>query len=716
MDYESLPSSTSMQELCVLVLDVGPSMSDVAVNCAVDAVSTFIQSKMVDKVDHEVGLVAFGTPTTRNDLADECTAQSDVVDQYQNITTVIPIGIPMPPSIKALHHLAQTTRQPESYIQGSSNHISCDFVDALTVTLDHIAKEIAPGAAEVVQRFHRRRLVLISNFQSPVKPDPNGEFIEHLTQSWVSRSMGIEVLCIDDSVADRSSDSVKESNLALVRRMLRGLTQTGNSPPPLMKRIKDPALLAGSFPIKEYLPTHTLSSVVLSIGDTLKIPVKLATKTTKEKFPTLGKESPLIPPSGDTGDGGGIEISREWFRQDDVHRKHPIPEEERVVGYRYGKDVVPMSAEDLDLATFRPKGPPGLTVVGCVHASSIPRHALMSHALVMVSHKDVMPAKSALSALVRRLHARGQVLIIRRTRPRGALQFLVAYPVVGCTACAVNDDSYTVPSYQVDHFVCNVLPFREDIRSFFFSSFDRDDRRPTEDQYQAAIDLIDGMTVKGDDADSRTGGLVPNPTLHRFMAYVVGKALDQRAVKPDPEDDPLLRLVLRPRSADNEDVLRAARTFARSLGMDETTKKHQRLYQILHPAVHKVREEHAEEDFRAMMAQENYVDAMNGAARLVKALVGRSIHEEQRGSQQAVSLLLAMRAECLSRRYQVNLFNDHLESIFEALAATRLDFLRTAAQAGCVPITSEEAGGDAGWGVSAKEAEDFTTKYLQVNE
>jgi hypothetical protein len=694
-----------MQELCVIVLDVGPdSMSDNAVACAIDAASTLLHSKMVDKVEHEVGVIAFGTATTRNDLADECTARSGIADQYQNITTAIPIGLPMPPSLKALHDLS---RPPEDNDHSSTNtnHVSCDFVDALTVALDHIAKEIAPGAAEVVQRFHRRRLILLSSFRSPVKPDPNGEFIDTLIQSWVSRSIEFEVLCVDE---DFSTNKVKDSNLALVHSMLRGLMLAGATPPPILKRIKDPVLLAGLFPVKEYSPTHTLSSVALSIGDTLKIPVKLATKTTREKFPPLGKESPLTPPSD--GGGGGIEISREWFREDDVHKEHPIPDAERVVGYRYGKDVVPMSTEDLELATFHPNGTQGLTVVGCVDASTIPRHALMSHALVMVANKDVGPAKAALSSIIRRLHARGQVLIIRRVRPRGALQFLVAHPVVGC----VEGPSKALPNFKacVDHFVCNVLPFREDVRAFSFSSFDRDDRHPTEEQYQAALDLIDEMTSGHNDE----GGLgdpasMPNPALHRFINHMVAKALDESLKeRDDPERDALLRVVLSPRrSTESSRVREAAQRLARSLpGLEETTSKSVRL---IHPAVRRVREECAEEDFRAMMAQENYADALTGATRVVTALVRT---DESR----AVSLLLTMRIECKTRRHQVNAFNAHLTSIFESLNDTEPGFLRAAAQQGATPISVDEisVGGDTTYrgddGVQPHEVEEFINKYV----
>jgi ATP-dependent DNA helicase 2 subunit 2 len=677
-------------------------MSDNAVACAIDVASTLLHSKMVDKVEHEVGVIAFGTATTRNDLADECTARSGNADQYQNITTAIPIGLPMSPSLKALHSLS---RRPEDNDQSSTNknHVSCDFVDALTVALDHIAKEIAPGAAEVVQRFHRRRLILLSSFRSPVKPDPNGEFIDTLIQSWVSRSIEFEVLCVDE---DFSTDKVKESNLAFVHRMLQGLVLAGATPPPILKRIKNPILLAGSFPVKEYSPTHTLSSVALSIGDTLKIPVKLATKTTREKFPTLGKESPLTPPSD--GAGGGIEISREWFREDDERKEHPIPDAERVVGYRYGKDVVPMSAEDLELATFRPNGPQGLTVVGCVDAATIPRHALMSHALVMVANKDVGPAKTALSSIIRRLHARDQVLIIRRVRPRGTLQFLVAHPVLGL----VEAPSKEWLNFKAcsDHFVCNVLPFREDVRAFSFSSFDRDDRRPTEEQYQAALDLIDEMTSGHDDE----GGLsdptsLPNPALHRFINHMVSKALDESfKERDDPERDALLRVVLRPRSAESSRVREAAQRLVRSLpGLEDSSSKSVRL---LHPAVHKVREECAEEDFKAMMAQENYADALTGATRVVTALV--RIAESR-----AVSLLLTMRMECKTRRHQVNAFNTHLTSIFEFLNDTEPGFLRAAAQAGATPISVEEmsVGGDTSYrgdGVQPHVAEEFRKKYI----
>lgn len=693
-----------MQELCVIVLDVGPSMSDNAVACAIDAVSTLLHSKMVDKVEHEVGVVAFGTATTRNDLADECTAASGTADQYQNILTAIPIGLPMPLSLKALHDLSRRSDDndhSDSDTNKNTRIVSCDFVDALTVALDHIAKEIAPGAAEVVQRFHRRRLILLSSFRSPVKPDPNGEFIDTLIQSWVSRSIDLEVLCVDEDLS--STDKVKESNVALVHRMLRGLALAGATPPPILKRIKDPVLLAGSFPVKEYSPTHTLSSVALSIGNTLKIPVKLATKTTREKFPPLGKESPLTPPS-DEG-GGGIEISREWFREDDVRKEHPIPDAERVVGYRYGKDVVPMSAEDLELATFHPKGPQGLTVVGCVDATTIPRHALMSHALVMVANKDIRPAKAALSSIIRRLHARGQVFIIRRVRPRGALQFLVAHPVVGC---AEEPESKELLNFKacVDHFVCNVLPFREDVRAFSFSSFDRDDRRPTEEQYQAALDLIDEMTSGHDDEGGQSDPTtMPNPALHRFINHMVAKALNENVTeRDDPERDALLRVVLRPkRSAERYDRVReAAQRLARSLpGLEETTSKSVRL---LHPAVHKVREECAEEDFKAMMAQENYADALTGATRVVSALV--RIDESR-----AVSLLLTMRMECKTRRHQVNAFNAHLTSIFESLNDTEPEFLRAAAQAGATPISVDEmiVGGD---GVQPLEAEEFRNKYV----
>lgn len=280
-------------------------------DCARRALLSFLHSRMMHKPHHEVALLFFGTATTKNDVAQEF-AQAGAPDQYQNISVMEDLCIP---DMGFLQTASEYNSQESAH---------GDFIDALAVGLDLLVKSVR---AVPTRAAARKRVIILSNFLSAASDDPNGEFISQITRMMTTHKVALEVVSLDYDVDDATASGVKATNLELLRLLSIHASVS-------VRSIAHPVDLAAAFPAKEYHPTHTEAAQMFEIGTTLKIPIKLATKTMREKFPSIGKESPLegIVPSEERP--GGIVRSAEWYREDDENKEFPVPDDEIVFGYR----------------------------------------------------------------------------------------------------------------------------------------------------------------------------------------------------------------------------------------------------------------------------------------------------------------------------------------------------------------------------------------------
>lgn len=91
-------------------------------------------------------------------------------------------------------------------------------------------------------------------------------------------------------------------------------------------------------------------------------------KTSEEKFPSLKKYSDKAPPT-DRFATHEVKVDYEYKSVDDPCKV--IPPEQRIKGYRYGPQVVPISSAEWDAVKFKPEK--GVKLLGFTNADNILR-------------------------------------------------------------------------------------------------------------------------------------------------------------------------------------------------------------------------------------------------------------------------------------------------------------------------------------------------------
>eukprot|EP00887_Chlorella_sp_A99_P001039 scaffold14.g1039.t1 len=265
-------------ELCVVLLDVGPHMHPF-LDQAARAVGNLVEGKMLAKPTHEVGLVFFGTTGTSNAVAEEMAAAAaaegrelELEDRYDHITTQHGLA---PLDTAYLASLAHVPRG-----QGAS-----DFMEAIVVGS---ALLVGRARSEAGLAAAANRLVLLTNFGGRASERPL-----LLPLFW----LGMRECVLDPSKAPPDEEELAAS---LSGNGVRLELEHEARP------IAAAPLLAGAWPSGAAgadASTHTYFSGPLELGAGYAIKVgrleggrleggqvKLAKKTTQEKFPTLAQE------------------------------------------------------------------------------------------------------------------------------------------------------------------------------------------------------------------------------------------------------------------------------------------------------------------------------------------------------------------------------------------------------------------------------------------
>lgn len=98
--------------------------------------------------------------------------------------------------------------------------------------------------------------------------------------------------------------------------------------------------------------------------------------------------------------------------------------EEKVKGYKYGPQYVPVTAVEEDM--FKLKAPCSVTLVGSVPADRIPRHHFLEGPLFLQGAVDNDAAQVSIVALSRTLKETDRALLARFVKRENADPFLAA--------------------------------------------------------------------------------------------------------------------------------------------------------------------------------------------------------------------------------------------------------------------------------------------------
>eukprot|EP00916_Digyalum_oweni_P026347 GHVL01043276.1.p1 GENE.GHVL01043276.1~~GHVL01043276.1.p1 ORF type:complete len:595 (+),score=144.45 GHVL01043276.1:385-2169(+) len=280
----------------------------------------------------------------------------------------------------------------------------------------------------------------------------------------------------------------------------------------------------------------------LTIGTQLAIPIWVYLKTKKETLPSLKKRSRV-------GSNGSVKMSRAHFRVDDPEGPEVFIDN-RIKGYKYGKDLVPLG--EADEAALKFSSEKCLTVIGSIKQEELPRHLLTSHVEAVAAEPNNDSATQLASTLIRALFEAQSLLIARYVWRNNAQPRLVALsPKI---------------SYKYECLYLNYLPFNEDMRDLLFPPLDD----PTNEQLAVADSLISHMDlteIPSDDVDENgypimMEGCKPsktfNPSIQRFHQFLLHHgnqpdqtqdSCDDRVPPLDPKIESYLRPLIESRSA-----------------------------------------------------------------------------------------------------------------------------------------------------------------------
>ncbi|KAH9788293.1 x-ray repair cross-complementing protein 5 [Citrus sinensis] len=457
----------------------------------------------------------------------------------------------------------------------------------------------------------------------------------------------------------------------------------------------------------------------LELSEKMKIKVWVYKKTGEEKFPTLKKYSDKAP-STDKFATHEVKVDYEYKSVEDPSKV--VPPEQRIKGYRYGPQVVPISSAEWEAVKFKPEK--SVKLLGFTDASNILRHYYMKDVNLFIAEPGNSRATVAVSALARAMKEMNKVAIVRCVWRQGQQSV-----VVGVLTPNVSE-KINIP----DSFYFNVLPFAEDVREFQFPSFSKFpvSWQPNEQQQEAADNLVKMLDLapsgKGEILQPE---LTPNPALERFYHHLELKSEHQDAAPP-PLDDSLKKitepdptLLAESQSAidafcgqfvikENPKLKKSTRRFLREKpsGSDEpngdgSVSDAQAVNSMESKpvvTVDKIGDLTPIQDFEAMMSRRDCPDWVDKAIEDMKNKIFGLLENSNEGINypKAVELLVALRKGCILEQ-EPKQFNDVLEKVckicrkrnfstfFDFLMSKKLSLI-SKSEAVDSDITDDEAG------------------------
>lgn len=486
------------KESLVLLLDISPSMHN-HLHYVERAMSTLVRRKVYFSRSDEVGLVLFGAEEPDNDLQKE-------VGGYESVVVFRPINVVDEDLLEALSKL------PRGMAPG-------DFLDAIVVGMDLLIKKLGTGSKG------NKRICLITGAQSLIKEPDEGtkeDQVDIIANRMKEQGMKLDVVVFQQGVPRLTKSELFSENLSLLNRFSRR-TQAE------VIVVESPTSLLGS------VKTRIISPVTVFRGDLeltpmMKIKVWVYKKTSQERIPTLKKYSDKAPPNAPYATRE-VKMDIEYKNREDPEKT--IPPEQRIKGFNYGPQVIPISTAEQETLKFKPEK--GVKLLGFTDASNIPRHYYMKDTSIIIGEPGNTKAILAVSAVARAMEETKKVAIVRCVWKQGQANAVL------CVLTPNISNTGNVP----DSFYCNVIPFVEDIREFPFASFDSFPalHQPNIVQQEAADNFVRMLDLA---PAEREEALLPeltlNPVLERFYSFLDIKSRRSDADVP-PVDDAIKSII-----------------------------------------------------------------------------------------------------------------------------------------------------------------------------
>ncbi|PUZ36000.1 hypothetical protein GQ55_9G004500 [Panicum hallii var. hallii] len=635
--------------------------------------STLVHKKLVYNRSDEIGIVLFGTKETCNELAKE-------LGGYKHVTVAHDIKVVDEGTSQALQNL------PAGSVPG-------DFLDAIVVGLDMVIRKFGNTKG-------KRRLCLITSTQYPLRDPPEGTKEDQVdTIADQMKRHDIKMECIVFTEPGVHHNSVMEENDRL-------LYQFRNRSVAKVVQVDSPTSLLGALKTRNVLPV-TIFRGDLEVSPNFKIKVWVYKKTAEEKFPTLKKYSDKAPPSDKFA---SHEVKVDYEYKSVIEPDKVVPPDQRIKGYLYGPQVVPISSAEWEAVKFKPEK--GVKLLGFTDRSSISRHHFMKDVCLFMPEPGNTKATLAVSSIARAMHQMNKVAIVRCVWRQG--QGNVALGVLTPNISSVNNVQ--------DSFYFNVLPFAEDIREFQFRSFSSlpSSSQPTEEQQEAADNFVKMLDLAPPGREVLKPEFTPNPMLERFYSY-----LDLKAKQPDANVPPLERCLRRitepdPDVIDQQTPLiqnlgkafelkenpkkKKARTQDRLAYIDagdqaksaaETSAEKDGVLGALYPPsenIGQIRDLNPVQDFEAMLAKRSSSTWVQKAIEEMQKYTAALLENSREGDnyQKALECFAALRKACIIEQ-EPEEFNQFLTKTYERLKDNAANFFQLLSSRNISLISKEEA-------------------------
>lgn len=661
------------RETVVLVIDVGPTMHDILPDIEKHC-TMLVQKKLMYAKNDEVGIVLFGTEDTKNDLQKE-------VGGYQHVVVLQDIKVVDDALMNTLRELPRGT-------------CNGDFLDAIVVGMDMLIKKFGPT------NKGKHRLCLITDAQHPVKdPDEGSKTDQVDTIGQLMKTHGVRLDCIVVRVtlAGLIQQNAANENVDLLNQFSKNTISK-------IIHVDGPTSLLGALRTRNISPV-TIYRGDLELSSSMKIKVWVYKKTAEEKFPTLKKYSDKAP-RNDKFATHELKIDYEYKNTEDFDKV--VPPEQRIKGYRYGPQIVPISSAEWDAVKFTPEK--GVKLLGFTDASNIMRHYYMKDVNVFIPEPGNTKAILAVSSLVRAMKEMNKVAILRCVWRQGQ-----GNVIIGVLTPNVSSAD-NVP----DSFYLNVLPFAEDVREFQFPSFRNlpASRQPNELQQEASDNFVKMLDLTPDGQEELLmPELTPNPVLQRFY-----QSLDLRSKHPDaqlPQLDASLLRVTGPDPNIISELKYEVDNFRKQIELKDNPKKGRSTkravlenpsgsneeaaagvksieYQIAGPStvkVEKIGYSNPLQDFEAMMARRDGSKWVEKAIKEMQDHIYGLLENSYKGDNflNAVECLMALRNSCILEQ-EPKKFNEFLHYLYENQKRLDLhDFFKLLSSKNLSFITKTEA-------------------------
>ena len=247
----------------------------------------------------------------------------------------------------------------------------------------------------------------------------------------------------------------------------------------------------------------------LHIAEGFDMAVCTYSKTKEEKFPSLKKYS-LAAEYNEMATTNKVVLDRSKVLVEDLDQK-PIPSEDIIKAYPFGKNIVPIS--EADESSFNFTSNKGMELIGFTHRSRIERSQFMEGIDIVL---PIEGYSRAFYALVHALSESDKVMICSFVNRGNKIHLIALLPHISAT--------YTC-------FYLTYLPTVEDIREYNLPEL----KPATTQQIAATKSFITSINLCGAEGEA----LKPTSTFNPQIQYV-NQCLIHRAMNPDSTELPPL--------------------------------------------------------------------------------------------------------------------------------------------------------------------------------